>query len=162
MAVAARKLEEEYAYMPATRVYSNAASLRAQRAEALEEEKIREKAERAAIARRIRQEAMNRLFLMLTIGIAMASVLLILLRYAGINNEYAAVNTLRDNISAVKREINGLNVELNGAVSMQEAREAAQKSGLGYPRADQIVKVSGQDAYESGSGEKERDIEVLE
>lgn len=162
MAVAARKFEEDYAYMPATRVYSNAEVMRAKREEALEREKRQKKAERAAIARQTRREALNRLFLLFTIGVTMASVLLILLRYADINNKYASVNALRDEISAVKREINGLNVELNSAVSMQEARDAAEKAGLGYPRADQIVKVTGQSAYQAEAKENEQVIEVLE
>lgn len=162
MAVAARKIDEDYAYMPATRVYSNAESLRAQREEALEREKRQKRAERAAIARQTRREALNRLFLLVTIGVTMASVLLILLRYASINHAYASVNTLRSDIATVKREITGLNVELNSAVSMQEARDAAEEAGLGYPRADQIVKVIGQNGYSVEAEGNEQIIEVLE
>ena len=70
-------------------------------------------------------------------------LIILLVRYALIRPEYAVVNEIRDQIVACNREIDILNVQLNAAVSLEEAREAALEAGMGYPQADQIVRIQG-------------------
>ena len=80
-----------------------------------------------------------------TMGVLSVAALLIILlvRYAIISQEYAVVNEIRDQIVACSREIDILNVQLNAAVSLEEAREAALEAGMGYPQADQIGRIQG-------------------
>ena len=163
MAVAAGKLENEYAYMPATRVYSKAAAARAKREEEEAEINREQRAQRAARAKAASREALRKLTMVITVGVAMAAILLTLIRYSNINHQYAAVNTLRNAIDTTKLEINGLNVQLNSAVSLQEAREAAEKAGLGYPKSEQIITIkpymsAAQNAGDTASSQ----IEVLD
>ncbi len=163
MAVAAKKLENEFAYMPATRVYSNAAALRARR-EAVEAEISRKKKiDRAARAKAAGREALRKLFMVISAGVAMASILLMLIRYSNINHQYAAVNDLKSDIDTVKLEINALNVQLNSAVSLQEAREAAEGAGLGYPKGEQIITVESRNSQaKTVQNDLAEEIEVLE
>ncbi len=160
MAVAARKLENEYAYMPATRVYSKAAALRAQREQEKAENDRIERAQRAARAKAASKEALRKLSILLAVAVAMASILLMLIRYCNINSEYAAVNILKTNIENVKQEITGLNVQLNSAVSLQEAREAAEKAGLGYPKGNQIVTITPQEGRRAQNTQDDADSQV--
>ncbi len=160
MAVAARQLENDYAYMPATRVYSKAAAVRAKREEEEARQDMQLRAQRKAWVKAAGRETLRKLSMLLTVGVAMASILFMLARYSQINHAYAEVNQLRNAIDSVKLEINGLNVQLNSAVSLQEAREAAQEAGLGYPKGEQIVTVR---AYAQGAPQGEAsEIEVLD
>ncbi|MDO5110728.1 MAG: hypothetical protein Q4E65_00320 [Clostridia bacterium] len=148
MAIAAREIQGEYAYMPATRVYSHAAVLRAVREEKARCAREAQRQARAAQNKAAREAALRRLFMIVTVAVAAASMLLVLIRYSKINNAYAEVNQLKKDIETTKLEIKSLNVELNSAVSLEEARDAATEAGLGYPKADQIITI---DPYTSGS-----------
>lgn len=143
MAVAARKSEVEYAYLPATLVYSKAAAQRAREEEQAELARREQRSQRVSSVRVAGREAMRKLSMMLCVAVAMGAILLVLMRYSGIAEAYGAVNELRDNIEQTRRTITALNVELNSAVSLQEARDAAEEAGLGYPRSDQIITVRG-------------------
>ena len=51
------------------------------------------------------------------------------------------MNDLKDGIAESERNIAALNVQLNNALNIDAAREAALAAGLGYPTAEQIVRV---------------------
>lgn len=78
-----------------------------------------------------------------TVVFIAAALIGVLMRYAEISTEYNKVNTLKSNIAQCEIELTELAVKLNSAVSIDTAREAAQEAGMGYPGADQIVKVDG-------------------
>ncbi|MDD4075881.1 MAG: hypothetical protein PHC80_07300 [Eubacteriales bacterium] len=159
MAIAARQMQNDYAYMPATRVYSHAAVMRAVREEKERSEREAKREARAAQNRVAREAALRRFFMIVTVAVAAAAMLLVLIRYSQINNAYAEVNRLKTEIESTKLEIKSLNVELNSAVSLEEARDAATEAGLGYPKADQIIKV---DPYtQNGKASGTPQIEVL-
>ena len=86
--------------------------------------------------------------LAVTCGILMSAIaiLAIMVRYATITEQYAVVNQYKDTIEENKRTLDRLEVRLNSAVNLDEAREAALAAGLGYPAASQIVKIDGTDA----------------
>lgn len=166
MAIAARNLQGEYAGMPATRVYSQTAELLRQRREEEAARLERERERRAARRKVAREAAMTRFFMIMAVGVAAAAMLVVLMRYAKITEEYAAVNALKQNIAQTQLEIQSLHVQLNGAVSLSEAQAAAEEAGLGYPTADQIVTVT-PNAYTGGAVELTREaaedlVEVLE
>ena len=56
------------------------------------------------------------------------------------------VNQYKNTIEENKRTLDRLEVRLNSAVNLDEARETALAAGLGYPAASQIVKIDGTDA----------------
>lgn len=71
-----------------------------------------------------------------------AAVLIgVIVRYSAIALAYSAVNDLKDGIAESERNIAALNVQLNNALNIDAAREAALAVGLGYPTAEQIVRV---------------------
>lgn len=74
---------------------------------------------------------------------AAAAILLVMLRYADIAAQYAKVNEYKATIQENSRTLAELEVRLNSAVSLEEAREAALAAGLGYPAASQIVSIDG-------------------
>ncbi len=160
MAIAAQEIQGDYAYMPATRVYSHAAVMRAVREEKARGEREAKRAARAAQNKAAREAALRRFFMIVTVAVAAASMLLVLIRYYKINTAYAEVNQLKSAIEATKLEIKSLNVELNSAVSLEEARDAATEAGLGYPKADQIITVDPYAPSGEASGGTPR-IEVL-
>ena len=80
---------------------------------------------------------------MATVLCIAAALIGILVRYAMISAEYDAVNALRSEISQCEIDLNELNVRLSSAVNIDEAREAAERAGMDYPTAEQIVKVNG-------------------
>ena len=86
--------------------------------------------------------------LAVTCGILMSAIaiLAIMVRYATITEQYAVVNQYKNTIEENKRTLDRLEVRLNSAVNLDEAREAALAAGLGYPAASQIVKIDGTDA----------------
>ena len=86
--------------------------------------------------------------LAVTCGILMSAIaiLAIMVRYATITEQYAVVNQYKNTIEENKRTLDRLEVRLNSAVNLDEAREAALAAGLGYPAAAQIVKIDGTDA----------------
>ena len=64
-------------------------------------------------------------------------------RYASIASAYRAVNSTQKKIEESQRRITELEVQLDEAVSLDEARLAAAQAGLNYPTAEQIVEVNG-------------------
>lgn len=73
----------------------------------------------------------------MTCGILMSAIaiLAIMVRYATIMEQYAVVNQYKNTIEENKRTLDRLEVRLNSAVNLDEAREAALAAGLGYPAA---------------------------
>jgi len=146
MAVAARSLETEYTgyvrtHSATMRVYTHRAPKPNDRREVITPQ-IAQQANSAPIARADVGANVLR-SLLTTIGVlaAAAAVLLLLVRYAAITEQYAVVNDLKAVIEENERALTELNVELNSAVSLQQAREAALQAGLGYPSAEQIVRI---------------------
>jgi len=143
MAVAARKLEEEYEYfeMPATRVYSHSISAIPQS----EVKKRKEERQRQIDARRraARRESFRKAMMLMNIGIAAGAVLVMLSRYSLITLEYKKVNELKSDIAAVELEIKALNVQFNSAISLENAKNVAAEAGMRYPTAGQIVSIQG-------------------
>ncbi len=78
-----------------------------------------------------------------TVVFIAAALIGILMRYAEISTEYNKVNALKNDIKQCEIELTELAVKLNSAVCIDDAREAAQEADMGYPGAEQIVKVNG-------------------
>ena len=153
MAIEARKTESQLRYAPRTRVYVQGAACPAAEPFGEAAPVHSHTAAKPAGPRvtRIARQPRGNLYvdagrlLFTTMGVLSVAALLIILlvRYAIISQEYAVVNEIRDQIVACNREIDILNVQLNAAVSLEEAREAALEAGMGYPQADQIVRIQG-------------------
>ena len=139
MAVAARKLDNDYVYARSStmRVYTHRMPAEADtpQAEAVAQPAVKP-----------RYSPLQRLAV--TCGILMSAIeiLAIMVRYATITEQYAVVNQYKNTIEENKRTLDRLEVRLNSAVNLDEAREAALAAGLGYPAASQIVKIDGTDA----------------
>lgn len=166
MAVAARKPENDYRHMPAasaTRVYVDSRVYQSSAAPKYEPEEFEEFVELAKpsakpavktrpapktrAAEKPRASAAAVFFkkagVLATVLCIAAALIGILVRYAMISAEYDAVNALRSEISQCEIDLNELNVRLSSAVNIDEAREAAERAGMDYPTAEQIVKVNG-------------------
>ncbi|MEG1547557.1 MAG: hypothetical protein RR232_02270 [Clostridia bacterium] len=147
MAVAAKKLQDDYGYAPTTRVYSHS---RASVAEALPryepdiQVKTHVKRDAAPVAKPKRNIG-KKLMTVLTIGVVAGTLMMLMIRYAQIAESYCAVNVLKNDIELREENIAALNVKLNSAIDIDAAREAAVKAGMGYPTADQIVMVHASD-----------------
>lgn len=150
MAVAARREAREY-YAPVTRVYSHSAAYaepvvdpdiygRPQR-----EPEIDREAERNARLQRKRR-LLLRLASVCSVLAALSALLFIMVRYEKISVEYAAVNALREDIEETRLNLDALNVTLQYAVTLDEARAAAERLGMVYPDAGQFVLVYGTEA----------------
>lgn len=157
MAVAAKK--EEYIYAP-SRVYSHS---RAATAEALpqaepmeaplpQEEPIpaqrrRQPQVKTRVHRGVspRQRRKQRLApkVASVVGIFVIAAILIgvIVRYSAIALAYSNVNDLKNKIAESQRNIAALDVQLNNALNLGNARSAAEAAGLSYPTAGQIVSV---------------------
>ena len=139
MAVAARKLDNDYVYARSStmRVHTHRMPAEADtpQAEAVAQPAVKP-----------RYSPLQRLAV--TCGILMSAIALlaIMVRYATITEQYAVVNQYKNTIEENKRTLDRLEVRLNSAVNLDEAREAALAAGLGYPAASQIVKIDGTDA----------------
>ena len=139
MAVAARKLDNDYVYARSStmRVYTHRMPAEADtpQAEAVAQPAVKP-----------RYSPLQRLAV--TCGILMSAIeiLAIMVRYDTITEQYAVVNQYKNTIEENKRTLDRLEVRLNSAVNLDEAREAALAAGLGYPAASQIVKIDGTDA----------------
>ena len=139
MAVAARKLDNDYVYARSStmRVYTHRMPAEADtpQAEAVAQPAVKP-----------RYSPLQRLAV--TCGILMSAIAIlgIMVRYATITEQYAVVNQYKNTIEENKRTLDRLEVRLNSAVNLDEAREAALAAGLGYPAASQIVKIDGTDA----------------
>ena len=139
MAVAARKLDNDYVYARSStmRVYTHRMPAEADTPQA---EAVAQPAVKPSYSPLQR--------LAVTCGILMSAIaiLAIMVRYATITEQYAVVNQYKNTIEENKRTLDRLEVRLNSAVNLDEAREAALAAGLGYPAASQIVKIDGTDA----------------
>jgi len=140
MAVAARKIDTEYVYAgsPAMRVYTH----RAQKAE--EQPSVQQQVQTQSVQRPVHSYGIiQKLLTTCAVLAAAAAILLVMLRYADIAAQYAVVNEYKTTIQENSRTLAELEVRLNSAVSLEEAREAALAAGLGYPAASQIVTIDG-------------------
>ena len=147
MAVAARKIEREYVYAgaPGARVYSRS---RAATMEAAVQAPVyvhRKAKEEPSVSGRRKPVAAPQAGkkLLCTFGVmaAAAVLLLMLVRYAAITEQYSVVNDMKATIEESQRNLAELKVKLNSAVTLEEARDAALSAGMSYPAADQIVKI---------------------
>ncbi len=139
MAVAARKLDNDYVYARSStmRVYTHRMPAEADTPQA------------KAVAQpavKPRYSPLQRLAVTCGILMSAIAILAIMVRYATITEQYAVVNQYKNTIEENKRTLDRLEVRLNSAVNLDEAREAALAAGLGYPAASQIVKIDGTDA----------------
>lgn len=139
MAVAARKLDNDYVYTRSStmRVYTHRmpAAADTPQAEAVAQPAVKP-----------RYSPLQRLAVTCGILMSAIAILAIMVRYATITEQYAVVNQYKNTIEENKRTLDRLEVRLNSAVNLDEAREAALAAGLGYPAASQIVKIDGTDA----------------
>ena len=139
MAVAARKLDNDYVYARSStmRVYTHRMPAEADtpQAEAVAQPAVKP-----------RYIPLQRLAVTCGILMSAIAILAIMVRYATITEQYAVVNQYKNTIEENKRTLDRLEVRLNSAVNLDEAREAALAAGLGYPAASQIVKIDGTDA----------------
>lgn len=139
MAVAARKLDNDYVYARSStmRVYTHRMPAEADtpQAEAVAQPAVKP-----------RYSPLQRLAVTCGILMSAIAILAIMVRYATITEQYAVVNQYKNTIEENKRTLDRLEVRLNSAVNLDEAREAALSAGLGYPAASQIVKIDGTDA----------------
>ncbi len=71
-----------------------------------------------------------------------AMFLVVLFRYEKISAQYTTVNGLKSQIEETQLRLKALNVQLQCAVSIDDAREAAQNVGMTYPDASQFVPVT--------------------
>ena len=148
MAVAARKNDTEYVYAgsPAMRVYTHRVQ-RAEEAPAVQQEEAQQPAAKPAHSYGL----MHKLLTTCAVLAAAAAILLVMVRYSDIAVQYAVVNDYKTTIEENNRTLAELEVRLNSAVSLEEAREAALAAGLGYPAASQIVSIDGTGAGSWGS-----------
>ena len=139
MAVAARKLDNDYVYARSStmRVYTHRMPAEADtpQAEAVAQPAVKP-----------RYSPLQRLAVTCGILMSAIAILAIMVRYATITEQYAVVNQYKNTIEENKRTLDRLEVRLNSAVNLDEAREAALAAGLGYTAASQIVKIDGTDA----------------
>lgn len=68
-------------------------------------------------------------------------VLFTLSGYERISRAYADINSLNDEIDETNLRINELNVQIECAVTIQDAQAVAEEYGMQYPQQDQYVKI---------------------
>lgn len=138
MAVAARKVQNEYVYTHSStmRVYTHRAASAAAQPQVEAQQKTEERPAQGI-------GIIKKLAISCCILLAAATMLVVLMRYAMITEQYAVVNEYKQTIEENQRTLNELEVKLNSAVSLEEAREAALAAGLGYPSVSQIVTING-------------------
>ena len=150
MAVAARQENREYYYAPVTRVYSHGATAVAAQPAYRPQPREEQQPEVAPVQRPKQQQKvqaqpatspLQRVLATILICALAASLLFVLLRYERIADEYAVVNELKSDIEEANLSLAALNVELQLAVSLDNAKEVAQRMGMDYPTADQIHRV---------------------
>ncbi len=79
---------------------------------------------------------------MVVCGFLLAGMLLFVLSgYEKISRAYADVNALNEEIELTNLRIVGLDVEIECAVTIQDARQAAENAGMQYPDPQQLVKL---------------------
>ncbi len=147
MAVAAKKIEREYVCIdaPGARVYARnrAATMEAAVHEPVYVHRGTRETSNPAVRPKIAPAPQVWKKLLCTFGImAVAAVLLLMLvRYAAITEQYSVINDMKTTIVESQRNLAELKVKLNSAVTLEEARDAALSAGMSYPAADQIVKI---------------------
>ncbi len=95
----------------------------------------------AAVKRK--QRLMPKLFSIAGVFAVAALLIGIVVRYAAIATEYGNINAMEAKITESRRRITELEVQLDEAVSLVDARQTAETAGLDYPAASQIVDVNG-------------------
>lgn len=68
-------------------------------------------------------------------------ILFTLFGYEQISRAYADINTLKDEIELTRLRITALDVEIECAVTIQQAQEAAEAAHMRYPTQSQYVKI---------------------
>lgn len=68
-------------------------------------------------------------------------VLFTLAGYERISRAYADINTLNDEIELTELRINELDVQIECAVTIQDAQKVAEAYGMQYPEKSQYVKI---------------------
>lgn len=68
-------------------------------------------------------------------------VLFTLTGYERITRAYADINSLNDEIDETELRINELDVQIECAVTIQDAQAVAEEYGMQYPEKDQYVKI---------------------
>lgn len=79
--------------------------------------------------------------LVISMMVFSGALLAVIFRYYSITREYREVNELDANIKETRLRISELNIELECAVNIQDAQEAALSLGMTYPQSKQYVKV---------------------
>lgn len=97
----------------------------------------------ATPAAKRKQRTLPKLISVAGVLIIAAMMIGVVLRYSNIAQAYREINSTQDKIEESQRRITELEVQLDEAVSIEEARLAAAQAGLNYPTADQIVQVNG-------------------
>ena len=106
----------------------------------------------ATPAQKRKQRTMPKLVSVIGVLTIAAILIGLVLRYAAITSAYSKVNAMEAKIEESRRRITELEVQLDEAVTLDEARSTALEEGLNYPNAGQIVKVNGAvGGYMSGS-----------
>ena len=97
----------------------------------------------ATTAQKRKQRTLPKLISVTGVLMIAAVMIGLVFRYASIASAYRAVNSTQKKIEESQRRITELEVQLDEAVSLDEARLAAAQAGLNYPTAEQIVEVNG-------------------
>lgn len=144
MAVTARQVNNSY-YSSQTGMYVNGATARAlpkpQPNYAPSPVRRVQPGYRVKPQPKSRLSFLQKLLVITCILTAAAALLFLLVRYERISDEYAVVNSLKNDIEEKKRELDTLSVTLECSVSLEEAKEAARRAGMNYPTVEQIVKL---------------------
>lgn len=80
-----------------------------------------------------------------------AMVLFTLSGYERISRAYADINALNSEIDSTKLRINELEVQIECAVTIQEAQQVAQAYGMRYPDRDQSVRIGDQLPFDNSA-----------
>lgn len=83
----------------------------------------------------------GRLLIVISILMVTGASLTMVARYAMIAQQYGLVNELKDDIEDSELRLAQLNVALECAVSLDDAKAAAERMGMTYPTAAQYVAV---------------------
>lgn len=154
MALAARQLTQEAYEAPSTRVYAGGYAEPA-RKPAQNRPKPRmpspepqkpsprtrvHKHSARSIKPAVKINLGQRLLALTSICLVASALLFVLVRYAQIAEQYSEINRLKSEIQESTLNIAALNVQLQMAVNLEDARRVALEAGMGYPQADQIIR----------------------
>ena len=85
--------------------------------------------------------SLSRVGLIISGFIFAGMVLFTLAGYERISRAYADINALNNEIDSTKLRINELNVQIECAVTIQEAQKVAEAYGMRYPEKSQYVRI---------------------